>query len=185
MSVLLDEIQKHSKSLSHIGLKDLFVALIGDPAKSNVLERSNQVLKSTNVSAERPHPSTSYYERPSSPMSFCERPSPLMRYEYSDAPLVSLRPFSRRTVGRNPVPYRRSSPYGQRPNFNRLLCFFCESDQHLIRNCPAKSPNNLRSFYSIYWRPNFNRRLQCFHCELIQYLIKGQEAVLTICFLFY
>ena len=41
MSVLLDEIQKHSKSLSHIGLKDLFVALIGDPAKSNVLERSN------------------------------------------------------------------------------------------------------------------------------------------------
>ena len=38
---VLDQIQKHSKSLSRIGLKDLFVTLIGDPAKSNVLERSN------------------------------------------------------------------------------------------------------------------------------------------------
>ena len=41
---VLDQIQKHSKSLSRIGLKDLFVTLIGDPAKS-VLEKCSREVK--------------------------------------------------------------------------------------------------------------------------------------------
>ena len=42
---VLDEIQKHAKNLPQKSLRDLLVALVGDPVKSKVLEKTNKLLK--------------------------------------------------------------------------------------------------------------------------------------------
>ena len=44
---VLDEVQKHSKSLNQKSLRDLLVALVGDPIKSKVLEKTHKLLKHT------------------------------------------------------------------------------------------------------------------------------------------
>ena len=41
----LDEVQKHAKSLHQKSLRDLLVALVGDPIKSKVLKKTNKLLK--------------------------------------------------------------------------------------------------------------------------------------------
>jgi len=42
---VLDEVQKHPKSLHQKSLRDLLVALVGDPIKSKVLEKTHKLLK--------------------------------------------------------------------------------------------------------------------------------------------
>ena len=42
---VLDEVQKHARSLHQKSLRDLLVALVGDPIKSKVPEKTNKLLK--------------------------------------------------------------------------------------------------------------------------------------------
>lgn len=109
---ILDEVQKHAKTLPRHTLKDLFVALVGDLVKSKVLEKSTKVLKVIESSSEKAVPlmgSSQYqpisttYQRPTQPRDF--------------------------------FPYRRPA---QRPNLRRMSCYYCNSSQHFIRDCPVK-----------------------------------------------
>ncbi|KAK3732216.1 hypothetical protein QZH41_015300 [Actinostola sp. cb2023] len=63
--VLAELVQKHSKTLSRSALKYLFVALIGDPIRSKILEKLNKILKNIKVPDERLGPSLmGYRENP-------------------------------------------------------------------------------------------------------------------------
>ncbi|KXJ09498.1 hypothetical protein AC249_AIPGENE28505 [Exaiptasia diaphana] len=109
---ILDEVHKHAKTLPRHALKDLFVALVGDPVKSKVLAKSTKVLKGLK--------------------SYSEKPVPLMGS-------LQYQPYS--SFQRSSQPRRDFSPYrrpGQRQNMRRLTCFYCDSNQHLIRDCPVK-----------------------------------------------
>ena len=110
---VLDEVQKHSKSLNQKSLRDLLVALVGDPIKSKVLEKTNKLLK--HVTPEgRPAASPSW-----------------RRYGNQ----FSYQEGSRDNRRRNSFPAGRSvTPFASR-RMRSAPCYFCGSTQHFIKDC--------------------------------------------------
>jgi len=110
---VLDEVQKQAKSLHQKSLRDLLVALVGDPMKSKVLEKTNKLLK--HVSPEgRPAASPSWRR-------------------YSNQ--FSYQGGSRDNRGRNSFPAGRSvTPFASRRRRSAPR-YFCGSTQHFIKDC--------------------------------------------------
>ena len=109
---VLDEVSKH-KNLPQKSLRDLLVALVGDPVKSKVLEKTNKLLKQMHPDQR---PSTSQCWRRFSTDQFGNPSSSRRSGGFSDS--------------------RRSAPYPIR-RARSASCFFCGSNEHLLRNCTA------------------------------------------------
>ncbi|KAK3736432.1 hypothetical protein QZH41_014486, partial [Actinostola sp. cb2023] len=123
---VLDEVQRHSKTLSRTALKDLFVALVGDPVKSKILEKANKVLKNIGTLSDNPRP-TAYNHG---------GPQPLMDLNNHGHPWPDRATASRRLPSWRE---NRRSPYARRPNMAQLTCFLCNSESHFARNCPQRT----------------------------------------------
>ncbi|KAK3727611.1 hypothetical protein QZH41_005995 [Actinostola sp. cb2023] len=100
---VLDEVQRHSKTLSRTALKDLFVALVGDPVKSKILEKANKVLKNIGTLSDNPRP----------PAYNHGGPQPLMDLNNHGHPWPDRATASRRLPSWRE---NRRSPYARRPN---------------------------------------------------------------------
>ncbi|KAK3707424.1 hypothetical protein QZH41_002496 [Actinostola sp. cb2023] len=123
---VLDEVQRHSKTLSRTALKDLFVALVGDPVKSKILEKANKVLKNIGTLSDNPRP----------PAYNHGGPQPLMDLNNHGHPWPDRATASRRLPSWRE---NRRSPYARRPNMAQLTCFLCNSESHFARNCPQRT----------------------------------------------
>ncbi|KAK3740883.1 hypothetical protein QZH41_003478 [Actinostola sp. cb2023] len=123
---VLDEVQRHSKTLSRTALKDLFVALVGDPVKSKILEKANKVLKNIGTLSDNPRP----------PAYNHGGPQPLMDLNNHGHPWPDRATASRRLPSWRE---NRRSPYARRPNMAQLACFLCNSESHFARNCPQRT----------------------------------------------
>ena len=111
---VLDEIQKHAKNLPQKSLRDLLVALVGDPVKSKVLEKTNKLLKHMQP------------DHKSSP------PQVWRRFNTSQFG----NPGTSRRSGAFNETRRSQAPYPAH-RVRSSLCYFCGSSQHLLRNCIA------------------------------------------------
>ena len=110
---VLDEVQKHAKSLHQKSLRDLLVALVGDPIKSKVLEKTNKLLK--HVTPEgRPAASPSWRR-------------------YSNQ--FSYQGGSRDNRRRNSFPAGRSVTAFASRRMRSAPCYFCGLTQHFIKDC--------------------------------------------------
>ncbi|KAK3742381.1 hypothetical protein QZH41_002607 [Actinostola sp. cb2023] len=123
---VLDEVQRHSKTLSRTALKDLFVALVGDSVKSKILEKANKVLKNIGTLSDNPRP----------PAYNHGGPQPLMDLNNHGHPWPDRATASRRLPSWRE---NRRSPYARRPNMAQLTYFLCNSESHFARNCPQRT----------------------------------------------
>ena len=110
---VLDEVQKHAKSLHQKSLRDLLVALVGDPIKSKVPEKTNKLLK--HVTPEGKPAASPSWRRYSNQFSY--------------------QGGSRDNRRRNSFPAGRSvTPFASR-RMRSAPCYFCWSTQHFITDC--------------------------------------------------
>ena len=111
---VLDEVQKHSKSLNQKSLRDLLVALVGDPIKSKVLEKTHKLLKHT--TPENRSTSFPSWRRYNNRFTYHQGGSRDNRGRGGFQASRSASPFANRRL--------RSSP-----------CYFCGSTEHFIKDC--------------------------------------------------
>ena len=111
---VLDEVQKHSKSLNQKSLRDLLVALVGDPIKSKVLEKTHKLLKHT--TPENRSTSFPSWRRYNNRFTYHQGGSRDNRDRGGFQASRSASPFANRCL--------RSSP-----------CYFCGSTEHFIKDC--------------------------------------------------
>ena len=108
----LEEVQKRSKTLSPNNLKDLMTALVGDPVKSKVLEKTTKFLKHSNRKSER---------------SDQRRTNQYPGNDNNYSPAYNTYRRRERYFGRNRQPYNHPA--------RQLTCFFCDLPGHSVKNC--------------------------------------------------
>ena len=101
------------RSLQQKSLRDLLVALVGDPVKSKIVEKTNKFLKQMQPD-----------QKPSTPQGW-------KRFNANQFG----NPGNPRRAGGILDP-RRSAPYPNR-HTRPAVCYFCGSSVHLLRNCNA------------------------------------------------
>ena len=104
----LEEVQKNVKTLTVEDLRNLFVALVGDPVKSSVVQKANRAFKIF---------STAY------PLQPPAGPSPAFGRPFLQLPA--------------PGPVRRRGGPTPLMSPQTRYCYACYSPDHLIRQCPS------------------------------------------------